>query len=156
MKERIAVTDLLTNLKNRNAYEQILEKYEADHPDYLSCVYADANGLHELNNSQGHQEGDKMLRYVADALVEAFDEGNVYRIGGDEFLVFTREDENTTAEKAAEAKEKVARAGYHVSIGTASGGRTVPVTFIVKTAEQNMYEDKRQYYMGHGDRRKRR
>ncbi len=156
LKERIAVTDLLTNLKNRNAYEQILEKYEADHPDYLSCVYADANGLHELNNSQGHQEGDKMLRSVADALVEAFDEGTVYRIGGDEFLVFTREDENTTAEKAAEAKEKVTRAGYHVSVGTASGGRTVPVTSIVKTAEQNMYEDKRQYYMGHGDRRKRR
>lgn len=153
-KERIATTDLLTNLKNRNAYEQVLKQYAADRPDCLSCVYADANGLHELNNSQGHLAGDKMLKSVADALVETFCEGTVYRIGGDEFLVFTEADENTTETKAKEAKEKVAKAGYHVSVGTASGKKTVAVTDVVKEAEQKMYEDKRQYYMNQGDRRK--
>ena len=153
-KERIATTDLLTNLKNRNAYEQVLKQYAADRPDCLSCVYADANGLHELNNSQGHLAGDKMLKSVADALVETFCEGTVYRIGGDEFLVFTEADESTTKIKAKEAKERVTKAGYHVSVGTASGEKTAAATDVVKEAEQKMYEDKRQYYMSQGDRRK--
>lgn len=154
LKERIASTDLLTNLKNRNAYEQILEQYAADPPDYLSCVYADANGLHELNNSQGHLAGDKMLKTVADALTESFREGTVYRIGGDEFLVFTEEDENTVREKASEAKENVIKAGYHVSVGAASGGKAVSIASVVKAAEQEMYDDKRQFYMSQGDRRR--
>ncbi|MCI9546817.1 MAG: GGDEF domain-containing protein [Lachnospiraceae bacterium] len=153
-KEKMATTDLLTNLKNRNAYEQALGRYAQNHPDCLTCVYADANGLHELNNSQGHLAGDKMLQSVADALVEAFGQGKVYRIGGDEFLAFTETDENTAEESATKAKEKVSEAGYHVSVGTASGEKATAVTAIVKAAEKKMYEDKRQYYMSHGDRRK--
>lgn len=151
-KEKMATTDLLTNLKNRNAYEQILARYETDLPDCLSCVYADANGLHELNNSQGHAAGDRMLRSVADAFVEAFGQEGVYRIGGDEFLVFAEMNLEDAAKKALEAKEKVQKAGYHVSVGTASG--EVSAVAGVKVAEKRMYEDKRRYYMEHGDRRK--
>lgn len=153
-KEKMATTDLLTNLKNRNAYEQALGRYTQNHPDCLTCVYADANGLHELNNSQGHLAGDKMLQSVADALVEAFGQERVYRIGGDEFLAFTEKDEKAAEESAAKAKERVSEAGYHVSVGTASGEKTTAVAVIVKAAEKKMYEDKRQYYMSHGDRRK--
>ena len=93
-------------------------------------------------------------RKAADALVETFCEGTVYRIGGDEFLVFTEADESTTKIKAKEAKERVTKAGYHVSVGTASGEKTAAATDVVKEAEQKMYEDKRQYYMSQGDRRK--
>lgn len=95
-----------------------------------------------------------MLQSVADALAEAFSGEDVYRIGGDEFLVFTKADESTAAERAARAKEKISKAGYHVSVGTASGEKTDTVATIIKTAEQKMYEDKRRYYMDHGDRRK--
>lgn len=153
-KEKMATTDLLTNLKNRNAYEQALGRYAQNRPECLTCVYADANGLHELNNSQGHQAGDKMLQCVADALSEAFGPGRVYRIGGDEFLAFAEVDEDTAIRKADEAKEKVSKAGYHVSVGAASGEKTTAVAAVVKAAEKRMYEDKRRYYMSHGDRRK--
>lgn len=152
--QKMATTDMLTNLKNRNAYEQALEQYSGNPPECLSCVYADANGLHELNNSQGHHAGDRMLQFVADAMVEAFGDGTVYRIGGDEFLAFTETDECAAKVKAAQAKEKAATAGYHVSVGTAFGEKTAGITSIVKAAEQRMYEDKRQYYMSQGDRRK--
>lgn len=153
-KEKIATTDLLTGLKNRNAYERVLQRYAAERPEPFACVYADANGLHELNNSQGHLAGDRMLQCVSDSLTKVFGTGNVYRIGGDEFLVFTKMEESAAAEKAAEAKERVGKEGYHVSIGTASGEKTTAVTAIVKAAEKRMYEDKRQYYMTQGDRRK--
>lgn len=151
-KEKLATTDLLTNLKNRNAFEQVLARYKANLPASLSCVYADANGLHELNNSQGHAAGDRMLRTVADALVECFGKESVYRIGGDEFLVFAETDLESASGKALEAKEKVEEAGYHVSVGIASGEESAAAD--VKAAEQGMYEDKRRYYMEHGDRRK--
>lgn len=151
-KEKMATTDLLTNLKNRNAYEQILGQYRLTPPACLSCVYADANGLHELNNSQGHAAGDRMLRTVADAFVEFFGQEHVYRIGGDEFLVFVEMDLDSVTKRALAAKEKTAEAGYHVSVGAAEGGEDVGA--VVKSAEQRMYEDKKRYYMEHGDRRK--
>lgn len=153
-KEKMATTDLLTNLKNRNAYEQTLARYEEDFPVGLACVYADANGLHELNNSLGHAAGDQMLQTVAAAFVELFGEEHVYRIGGDEFLVFAKMDLSSASEKAAKAKEKAEEAGYHVSIGAASAEETADVSAVVKAAELRMYEDKKRYYMEHGDRRK--
>ena len=150
----MGTTDSLTNLRNRNAYEQMLEHYEKSRPNRLSCVYADANGLHELNNSQGHTAGDKMLQFVAHTLADAFPDGFVYRIGGDEFLIFTDMDIEEVNKKTFEAKQKTEENGYHVSIGTASGDQDASPVSIVKTAEQRMYEDKRKYYMGSNDRRK--
>ncbi len=155
-KEKMATTDLLTNLKNRNAYEQTISQYEENLPASLSCVYADANGLHELNNSQGHAAGDRMLQTVATAFVELFGQEHVYRIGGDEFLVFTEIDSDCTSEKAMAAKGKASEAGYHVSIGTASTKEHDNVGAVIKSAEQRMYEDKKRYYMELGDRRERR
>lgn len=150
-KEKLATTDLLTNLKNRNAYEQTLAQYEEDAPAELSCVYADVNGLHELNNSQGHAAGDKMLQTVAKVFVGYFGQEHVYRIGGDEFLIFAEANLDKVSEEALAAKEKVVEAGYHVSVGTASGRN---VASVVKVAELRMYEDKKRYYMSQGDRRK--
>lgn len=152
--EKMGTTDSLTGLKNRNSYEDMLKKYESDHPKRLACVYADANGLHELNNSQGHEAGDQMLKSVAAALAEAFEDGCVYRIGGDEFLVFAEMEEKAAAGLAGEAKQKAEDQGYHVSVGVASGETEVSVESVVKLAEQRMYEDKRQYYLGSNDRRK--
>ena len=80
-----------------------MRKYETDRPDCLTCVYADANGLHELNNSQGHEAGDKMLKSVARALAEEFEDGSVFRIGGDEFCILTDSREESYAEAIAEA-----------------------------------------------------
>lgn len=61
-------------------------------------------------------------------------------------------DLDSTRKKASAAKEKTKEAGYHVSVGAASGGEDA--VSVVKAAEQRMYEDKRRYYEEHGDRRK--
>ena len=59
-------TDQLTGLNNRNCYEWRLEGYPAMCRKTLACVYIDVNGLHQLNNTQGHMAGDIMLQYIAD------------------------------------------------------------------------------------------
>lgn len=66
--------------------------------------------------------------------------------------MFAKMDLDQVTEKALAVKEKTTEAGYHVSVGTASC--EADVVAVVKLAEQRMYEDKKRYYMEHGDRRK--
>ena len=60
--------DMLTGVRNRNSYEQNLSIYPSLCKKNLSCIFADLNGLHELNNTKGHEAGDKMLQFVAGKL----------------------------------------------------------------------------------------
>lgn len=79
---RMSVTDQVTGLFNRSAFEKYL--YESD-PHTFSpavCVYIDVNGLHELNNKHGHEAGDQLLRAVAERLREQFPRDDFYRVGG--------------------------------------------------------------------------
>ncbi len=86
--EYMSQTDLLTGVKNRNHYENQLKKYPQLCASNLVCVYGDVNGLHEKNNSEGHEAGDIMLRTVAEALQAVFGPEHTFRIGGDEFVAF--------------------------------------------------------------------
>ncbi len=51
--------DVLTGLRNRNSYEKRLKELPEKIQTGLAVVYADANGLHELNNDHGHDAGDQ-------------------------------------------------------------------------------------------------
>jgi diguanylate cyclase (GGDEF) domain len=86
--EIMAEADSLTGLRNRNSFEQRLGSYAEKAQRTVACVYIDANGLHKLNNTQGHAAGDAMLQYLAEQMVYRFGREDVYRIGGDEFMIF--------------------------------------------------------------------
>ena len=66
--EYLSTTDLLTGLRNRNAFEREVTTYSGRCEHSLHCVYLDANGLHELNNAQGHASGDAMLKFIATSM----------------------------------------------------------------------------------------
>lgn len=144
---RMGLIDELTGLRNRNCYQKELEKYERLSDDKLCCVYADADGLHEINNKYGHVRGDMLLRCVADALKSEFGADNAYRIGGDEFVAFcTGSAENTVYNRVERAERLVADGGYHISVGVACRS-DVPLVFeMVRRAEENMYKSKRLFY----------
>ena len=80
----------LTGLNNRNCYEWMIQTYPNMCKSSLSCIYIDVNGLHELNNTQGHKAGDDMLSYIAQVTQKYFGMQNAYRIGGDEFCVLLK------------------------------------------------------------------
>ena len=102
----------------------------------------------ELNNTYGHEEGDKMLRTVACILREIFGEEDSYRIGGDEFVAFALDSTDTELnENMEQFVRQVEEAGYSVAVGTAShsaGG--IDIDALVKKAEQRMYLDKSRHY----------
>jgi len=150
-------TDSLTGLLNRNSYETNLSTYSATCKVSIACIYADVNGLHELNNRFGHKAGDKMLQAVADVLKEQFGTKDTFRIGGDEFLAFVKDIEQTEVEEmVSRIREANLRLGYQVSIGVAIGLVFDDMNRLVKTAEKRMFEDKNHFYTNEGKNRRKR
>ena len=153
---RMSVTDQVTGLFNRSAFEKYL--YESD-PHTFSpavCVYIDVNGLHELNNKHGHEAGDQMLRAVAERLREQFPRDDLYRVGGDEFVVFPA----PAAEAEYEARmravsESLAAQGYSISYGIAVCEAANGLRELVREADEKMLGSKRAYYAEHDRRRPR-
>ena len=148
----LASFDQLTRLQNRNAYELSLPGYPARAAASLSCVYLDANGLHELNNQKGHDAGDRMLQTVAKALSGQFGSGDCYRVGGDEFIAFAPDVSPAELErKTAALRRTVEKSGYHASLGVST--RSVDgldMYTLVKAAEKAMYQDKSEFYAATG------
>ena len=158
--EYMSRTDLLTGARNRNHYENRLAKYPGMCASGLICVYADVNGLHEMNNREGHMAGDRMLCEVASALRERFDPEHIYRVGGDEFIAFRPDGrEEGLAEEIAGIQEQLSRKGYHVSMGGAFRPKTKdPMNMhdLVNEAESRMFTDKQEFYnRAENDRRSR-
>ena len=89
--ERAALVDPLTGLMNRRALDRDLTQFLAAarrHGRALTVVMLDVVGLKAVNDRLGHEAGDDMLQDVAAGLVNTLRVGdNVYRIGGDEFVL---------------------------------------------------------------------
>ena len=121
-------------------------------------MYIDANGLHELNDTKGHEEGDRMLKAVASAVIRCFGQENTYRIGGDEFVVLCTDRPKGEIEDCIRSiVDQVTDAGYSVSVGMALHARDESnMRLLVKEAETCMYREKQRYYaQSEHDRRRR-
>lgn len=77
--------DKLTGAKNRNAFNKFLA--ETDEINSLGIVYGDVTGLKKINDTFGHIKGDDLLQTAYKLIEKVFKEFDIYRIGGDEFLV---------------------------------------------------------------------
>lgn len=149
--EKMGTRDKLTGLKNRNSYQHALTEYEKEQDIRLTCIYVDADGLHDINNSYGHEAGDKLLKTVARELALEFGE-NIFRVGGDEFVVFCRSESMEAAQHSIFAAEKrIQEKGYHISVGIARWEDEPFVYGMIKQAESRMFEAKRKYHEGQGD-----
>ncbi|MGM9583063.1 MAG: diguanylate cyclase [Phascolarctobacterium sp.] len=153
-QQRLAERDLLTGCLNRNSFENKLQEPDLS-TKHVSSIYIDVNGLHELNNTQGHAAGDKMLQTVAALTRTQFGNNNVYRIGGDEFVVLVVDMEDVQVNTALRTLvDRIHRAGYFVSVGQSCSHGERSIDELIKDAETHMYEDKRRFYSEQGrDRR---
>lgn len=105
--EIIANHDSLTRLKNRYALNQAI-------PDYLNtdvCLaIGDIDGFKQINDKYGHRTGDDVLKTFADILQKYFGHNEVYRYGGDEFLILSHGDDCTVlSEKLAKLNEELGK-----------------------------------------------
>lgn len=148
-KSRIlSQTDILTGVKNRNCFEQQGAAYTASCRSSLCVVYADVNGLHEVNNTQGHHAGDVMLQTVASLMQNTFGAEHTYRLGGDEFAAVVADEAfEITMQKLRSVQEAARERGYHVAMGchTEPAGE-ICFEELMKEAEERMFADKRAFY----------
>ncbi|WP_337098283.1 EAL domain-containing protein [Paenibacillus sp. YIM B09110] len=87
----LAYHDTLTGLMNRRRFFEEVS-LAAAHPDQpFALIVLDLDHFKKMNDSFGHQMGDRLLQLVADGLRELVREGNhIARFGGDEFVVLHR------------------------------------------------------------------
>jgi diguanylate cyclase (GGDEF)-like protein len=146
--------DMLTGVLNRNEMNNridALRKSGSDELKGLGIVFADLNGLKRVNDTQGHAAGDLLIKNGANLLQNVFVGDEIYRAGGDEFMVllsFTTEDK--IVEKINKTK-KLSRHYDNVSfaIGYCYQNDLGDITEALKTADERMYADKEQFYKEH-------
>lgn len=84
----LAYSDGLTGTANRTAYLEELQRYPTSDITQLGIVFLDINNLKTINDNQGHDMGDTLIKLAANVITGSFGiHGKVYRIGGDEFCV---------------------------------------------------------------------
>jgi diguanylate cyclase len=107
-QHKLTMTDFLTQLPNRQAYQEWLTKelpriqrYNTD----VTLVIADVDHFKQVNDRYGHLAGDKVLQILAKTLKDNVRESDfVARFGGEEFIILMPE---TTGQQAMQVAEKL-------------------------------------------------
>lgn len=147
--------DTTTKLYNRNRLSKDTREITTNENCPPLVVYVDVNGLHEVNNTQGHKAGDKMLRHVAKTLSNAFSSDKLYRIGGDEFFIIcTSAYEGQLQSMIEKIKNELRIYHYEIAVGTSYKEQFNSVDEMMSASDESMLADKRAFYKGRNDRRK--
>ncbi len=147
--------DALTGTGNRRAIREF-EKQQLDTSRPYGFVMCDINGLKSVNDNEGHEAGDELIKSVASCLKEIFGKENVYRMGGDEFAVYVYDDSTQKFEGRIDQLRAMARdKGYQVAIGYSFAEKGDPDYKSRKLeADNRMYDEKREFYRDGNDRRR--
>lgn len=152
-----AVTDPLTGLLNRRGFYQTVENIllRGDRPGKtLVLLYLDLDGFKRVNDSLGHDAGDRVLRWVSEQLKECLHSFDILgRMGGDEFTALL---ELSFPEQAAKIAERLIERlsisqqidGLEVVLGASIGIAIYPdcgsnLDGLLRAADIAMYEAKR-------------
>ena len=159
--QKQANTDYLTDTGNFRAYCTAIEELENDikaHTAEFALAIFDINHLKQQNDTYGHEYGNALIATAAKTVKDIFGNDNIYRIGGDEFIVIIKgESENAVKEKFAALDEKIAEINktenafkndLSLSKGYAFYVENKDETFrdVFDRADKNMYADKEEYY----------
>ena len=145
--------DMLTGVMNRNEMNNRVDALRSGDSALrgLGIVFADLNGLKRVNDNEGHDAGDLLIKNAAMVLQNVFIGDQIFRAGGDEFMVlltFTTEDAiKQKIDKAKKLSKKYGNVSF--ALGYSYQNDASDITGALKLADQKMYEDKAKYYLEH-------
>lgn len=151
----MSYSDQLTGIGNRHAlYEYIAV---LPHEQSIGIVYCDITGLKRVNDTLGHEAGDKLIVRACQCLKDVFGDFGLFRIGGDELLALCPKiEENELNKKVLALKEDIPEKDVTMAVGAIwqKDGR-ISIEKLLSESEKLMYQDKAAYYKKMGiDRRK--
>ena len=151
----VSLHDALTKLYNRNYFEEEMKRLDKRRSGAVAIVVFDLDGLKMVNDTLGHEQGDRMLVVAAQSLRSAFRDGDVVaRIGGDEFAALL---EDASEELLGQIRERIRQStelanrqqpdevalpislsmGYALSVGSGT-----PMRELFRQADNSMYREK--------------
>ena len=156
--EYLSNMDLLTSVQNRNSMNNRVSQFMNGKVQYksLAVIFADLNGLKPVNDKYGHDAGDELLKKASSALKLTFSKSEIYRAGGDEFLVIIldqpKEDIEAKVQKLRENSENTDNVSFSLGFYYNENGGNIRTA--MHEADVRMYEDKKQFYLRHPEKRK--
>ncbi len=156
-ERELARRDDLTGVKNKTAYNELVKSVQEniDNKDVSLCfamVVCDANNLKRINDTQGHVVGDEYIKKSAMLLCDVFAHSPVFRVGGDEFVVFLKGDDySNRGELMKNLRSKVIEnihsgSGPVLASGISEYDHTSDslVSEVFDRADKEMYDDKQE------------
>lgn len=142
--------DMLTSFYNRNRYMKDVEAL-TKHTHPVGIIYLDVNGLKDINDRHGHAFGDKILAECAKRMKQVFEQGQFYRIGGDEFVIICQHISREQFEYNVRKLRLTFQSDelIHAAIGAKWAEQYQDIQQLISDADAKMYEDKKEYYRNH-------
>ena len=144
---RLATRDSLTGLPNRERFTIFFEKEQTTPKEY-GFFLMDIDKFKRINDTFGHDEGDRVLRRVGDALSHIADGGMVARWGGDEFVgLLPMSVINERLAALCEEISGVEDNGYgrfSISVGACIADKTMTIIEMTRLADDGMYRSKQE------------
>ncbi len=147
--------DQLTQFGNRYAMNEYIENMPDG--DSIGVIFCDVTGLKQVNDTKGHEAGDRLILCACECLRRVFSDYELFRIGGDEFLVLCpRVKEGELKEKVEALKKDMRENAVIMAFGAVWQKECRKnIDSLLVESEKLMYQDKAAYYKAAGiDRRK--
>lgn len=146
-----ATHDALTGLENRKAYTDL---YKENNEKDICYILVDADNFKLINDTYGHDMGDKVLKKIAEMLTETFNgQGRCFRLGGDEFAAIMLNVDKaqkdrikeliSTLQNKAKGLDSDEYPPFTFSIGVAFSGDEISSGITYKDADLALYEAKK-------------
>lgn len=155
-----AAHDPLTGVMNKLSYDEAVKKEQWNIENGLTDVgiaMVDLNDLKKINDSYGHEKGNIYIKKLCGIMEDVFSASQIYRIGGDEFVIILRGDDFDHREELVRkfdlAIEKEAnntalkpweRVSAAIGVAVYDSGLDASITNVFKRADAAMYERKKE------------
>lgn len=152
--EYLSYYDQLTGIGNRHALRRCFAAFEQK--AVVGVLYCDVMGLKRVNDTEGHQAGDELLLRACECLKNHFDLEELFRIGGDEFLVLCKgQSQEEFLDKIRLVREDMKQNKAMMALGYVwESVDKEGLDHLLTKADEKMYEEKRAYYADNNHNRR--
>ena len=145
----LSTHDSLTGLYNRVYFDAEMKRLASSREFPVSIIVADVDGLKTVNDTKGHDAGDKLIQATALTILSTFRAADVVsRIGGDEFAILLPNTDQQTAQEAVDRivnsyeSGDIKKHGGGLSLGIATAFSGDELAAALKCADERMYHHK--------------
>lgn len=154
--EVLSQSDALTGVYNRRAMLNCMKRLERCCGTPFGVVNIDLNGLKVVNDLDGHDAGDRLLVRSGEILRSIFDQDNLFRTGGDEFVVISggigQDAFQEKVRRLRDVMERESAVSFAVGAYWSDGSTDMRTAF--RLADERMYADKQAFYALHPEQRR--